>query len=115
MHVAVLTEVYDGIAVIGIDGELADEQATRLRKAVTDTIESRRLADIVIDLSACVGVGSDGLEALLFAKSRCDALYGRLRLALRDPNLLAILDMTRLRPRFDCSETPELAMRSLRA
>ena len=112
---AVNTEIYDGIALISVDGDLADEQATRLRKAVADTIESRHLAEFVIDLSACVGVDSEGLESLLFAKSRCDALYGRLRLALSDPNVLAILDITRLRPRFDCSDTPEAAMKSLRS
>ncbi len=112
---AVSSEVYDGVAVVGVEGELADEQATGMRDAFAQLVDSRKLSDYVIDLTACTGVASDGLEAMLWAKSRCEELYGRLKLAVSDPTLMKVLEMTRLRRRFECCDSLETALKLMRA
>lgn len=110
----VKSEVYDGIAVVAVEGELSDEVAALTREAVCEFVDHRRLADVVIDLTACTEVASSGLEALLWAKSRCEQCYGRFKLAGGGEFVLKILEMTRLRHRFECCDSVESALKLMR-
>ena len=112
---AVKSEVYDGVAVVSVEGDLTHEAAQQAASAGRAAFDRRRLADLVVDLSACTGVGGDGLEALLGVKSRCEEAGGRLKLAGADGAILKVLEMTRLRHRFDCCGDAEQALKLLRA
>ena len=111
---AVKHEVFEGIAVVTIDGELADEAVAEAREAVVARVERDGLRQIVVDLSACTSIASTGLECLLHAASLCEDRRGRLKLAGCEAYLLKILAITRLRSRFECSDNLETALRSLR-
>ena len=111
---SVKREIYDGVGVVGVEGELADEAAAEAREAVRDHLERRQVRDVVLDLTHCTAVASAGLEALLWAKLRCEEYGGRLKLAGCDEFLLKVLEMTRLRHRFECGDTLESALKSMR-
>ena len=111
---AVKQEVFEGIGVVSIDGDFADDAVVEAREAVVSQIEGAGLRRIVVDLSACTSVASTGLECLLHASSLCEDRRGRLKLAGCEAYLLKILAMTRLRSRFECSDDLESALRSLR-
>ena len=112
---SVKSESYDGVAVISVEGDLSEADAAAAREAAQQAIDGRRLRDVVFDLSACGSLDSDGLEALLFVKGRCEQRYGRLKLAGCDAAVLTILEMTRLRQRFECCDTAEQALKLMRA
>ena len=112
---AVKSEVYDGVAVVTVEGDLADEPARDLLTAVAEVFDARRLRDVVIDLTACGGVASDGLEALLSGKARAEEVRGRLKLAACPEHVLKVLEITRLRPRFECCDAVEQALKLIRS
>jgi anti-anti-sigma factor len=112
---AVKSEAFGGIALVTIEGTLADEACTDLRTGINRMIDGKKLRDLVIDLSGCETLSSDGLESLLAARARCEEIYGRLKLAGLDDNLRDILRLTRLDHRFECCNDAETAMRLMRS
>ena len=43
-------------------------------------IDQRQIVDFVVDFKSAAFIDSDGLEALLWMKRRCEDLFGRIKL-----------------------------------
>jgi len=112
--VAIACEEYDGIAVLTVSGEFADEQTGAARRQVEKMTDQRSVVKFVVDFADCSFVASDGLETLLWLKTRCEQSYGHLKLARCDQNLEKILEMTRLQRRFDTTDDLEKALKLMR-
>jgi anti-sigma B factor antagonist len=107
-------EEYDQTCVVAIEGDLSGEAAAQLRNEIDSRIDRQQIASFVLDMEKCPFVDSEGLETLLWAKRRCDDLFGQLKLAGLDENFRKILELTRMEHRFECHEALEEAMRMIR-
>ena len=107
-------EEYNRVAVLGVEGDFDDAEATDARERARRMIEDRRVVDFVLDLGRCSFVTGEALEAMLWLKQRCEDHLGRLTLAGCDDNVLKILEITRLRGRFECVGDVELALKQMR-
>lgn len=105
---------YDGVGVFSVKGDLASDTAAELRQRIEDLIKRKEVADFVFDMHGCEFVDSAGLETLTWLQGRCDELFGRFKLVAPSENVEKILEMTRLKPRFDLSDELNSAIKSLR-
>lgn len=110
---AIHYDEYNRVGVLTPGGDLSADDAAELRKLVGESAEGRRLADFVVDLSAARFIDSAGLEALLWARRRCEGRLGRVKLAGLDPNCRKILEITRAALRFECHPDLQSALRSM--
>lgn len=107
-------EEYDRVAVLSVEGDFDAEQVAAAREKVRSMVDERQVVDFVADLTRCPFVSSEGLELLLWLKRRAEEMLGRVKLAGCDDNVLKILEMTRLRSRFECIAGVEAAVRQMR-
>ena len=98
-----------------MDGELDEAQVPAAREAAGAMLQQRHVVDFAVDLTRCPFVSSDGLELLLSLKTRCEEMQGRIVLCGCSDDVLKILEMTRLRSRFECAEDAEAALKQMRA
>ena len=108
-------EEYAGVSVLTVDGDFDAEQVAAARERVRAMLDERQVVDHVADLTRCGFISSEGLEFLLWLKRRAEEMLGRVKLAGCDDNVLKILEMTRLRSRFECIPNVEAAVRQMRA
>src|SRR5688500_16397665 len=102
-HMAIQFDEYSGAAVLSPGGDLAGAEADELRTAVAGGVEARKVAGVVVDLSNARFIDSEGLEALLWTRRRCEDALGRpVKLAGLDANCRKILERTRVAHRFEC-------------
>jgi anti-anti-sigma factor len=113
--VPIQCDEYDRVAVLSVEGDFDGEQLGAAREAVRAMLDDRQVIDFVADLSRCPFVSSEGLELLLWLKRRAEEMLGRVKLAACDENVMKILEMTRLRSRFECIPSVEAAVRQMRA
>jgi anti-anti-sigma factor len=99
---------------MGIDGDLSGDNAAALRKNAEERINTKQVADFVVDLEHCSFIDSEGLEALLWLKRRCEDLFGQIKLIGLDDNCRKILEITRLEPRFECQKDLAAALKMMR-
>ena len=111
---AVLCEEYDRVAVLTVEGDFDASQVAAAREAIRGMLDDRQVVDFVADLTRCPFVSSEALELLLWLKRRAEEMLGRVSLAGCDDTVLKILEMTRLRSRFECLPAVEAAVRQLR-
>jgi anti-anti-sigma factor len=111
---AVKLDEYDGICVLTILGDFSGEDVSTARKTAEDTIDQRQVSDFVVDLEKSQFVDSEGLEALLVIKRRCEDLFGQFKLAGADDNVKKILEVTRLSRRFEIAADVPAALKSMR-
>jgi len=97
-----------------VQGDFMAETAAMAKKSLEDQIEQRRLVDFVIDFQKSGFVDSDGLEALLWMKRRCEDLFGQIKLVNMDENCRKILEITRLEHRFECHADLASALKTMR-
>lgn len=107
-------EEYGQTCVVSLEGDLAGEACATVRKEIEGRIDGKQIASFVMDMEKCPFIDSEGLETLLWAKRRCDDLFGQFKVSGLDDNCRKILEMTRLEHRFDCHGAVEEAMRSIR-
>ncbi len=107
-------EDYNQICVLRIDGELAGEDVAVARKAVESAIEQKQIVDFVVDLDQTPFIDSEGLEALLWMKQRCEEHFGQLKLARLDDTCRKIMQITRLDHRIECHGNLEAALKTMR-
>ena len=100
-------EEYDHACVIALTGDFVGVDTEQVFKAVDERLASRRAVNFVIDFERSAFIGSEGLEALLAVRRRCEERRGQVRLAGLDENCRKILQITRLDSRFECH--PDLA------
>ena len=98
---------YDHVCVIALNGDFTGADTEQVRQAVEERLASRRAVDFVIDFERSAFISSEGLEALLAVRRRCEERRGQVRLAGLDANCKKILQITRLDTRFECH--PDLA------
>lgn len=101
--------------MVAVGADLEGDRISAAMAAVHESIDQKGAIDIVFDLAGCTFVSSEGLEMLLGSKSRCEEMLGRFALAACDEGVEKILEITRLRNRFDVAGTVEDAMRRMRA
>lgn len=104
---------YDKVAVIAPTGDFAGDDAADLQRQVEHLIDKRQIVDFVVDFEQCGFIDSKGLSTLLWAKRRCEDLFGQLKLVNLDDNCRKILEITRLSHRFECHQGLESALKTM--
>ncbi len=107
-------EEYDGVCVLSVTGDFAGEDVAAARKVATEFIEHRQISDFVVDLEKTTFVDSEGLEALLWIKRRCEDLFGQFKLAAADDHVKKVLEVTRLGRRFENAVDVATALKTMR-
>ncbi|MCC6579207.1 MAG: STAS domain-containing protein [Phycisphaeraceae bacterium] len=110
----VRAEQYDQVCVLSVTGDFVDENVRAAERLCEEAIDKRQVVDFVVDLERCGFVDSEGLEALLGMKRRCEDLFGHLKLAGLDEHCRTILSVTRLEHRLQVHEHLESALKSIR-
>ncbi|HEX4521605.1 MAG TPA: STAS domain-containing protein [Gaiellaceae bacterium] len=103
----------DGIATVGVAGEVDLYTAPRLKEALVDTIDggSRK---VLVDLSQATFIDSTTLGVLMGAVKRLRPAGGELAIACNDPNIRRIFEITLLDRIFAIYSSPDEAIRQLR-
>lgn len=105
---------YNGVCVISVTGDFAGDAVLPTRKNAQELIENRRLVDFVIDMEKAPFIDSEGLEALLWIKRKCEDLFGQLKIAGLDDNVKKILEVTRLSHCFENAKDVPSALKTMR-
>jgi len=100
-HVAVLT-VKDDLA-----GEALEDFSVRAEQCMAEACYC-----LVVDCSAVGGFDSAGLEALLDFQDKCEEELGSVKLCSLDESLCKVLEITRLKRRFEIFSDLDAAVRS---
>ena len=108
------TEEYDQVCVMSVEGDFTADNVAAAKKQVAKVMDERHIVDVVVDLEKVPFIDSEGLEALLWMKVRCEGSFGQLKLANLDENCRKILEITRLAHRFDCQGNLETALKTMR-
>lgn len=103
---------YDHVCVISVTGDFVGADTEQVRKAVDERLASRRAVDFVIDFESSRFISSEGLEALLAVRRRCEERRGQVKLAGLDGNCRKILQITRLDSRFECHADLSAALKT---
>lgn len=111
---AIRCDEYDGVCVMTVNGDFAGDEVAPARKQVADLVDHRQVVDFVIDLERAPFIDSQGLEAMLWMKRKCEDHFGRLKLAGTSENLRKILEITRLSHRFECAPDVPTALKTMR-
>ena len=88
-------ELTDGVAVVGVRGDLTFDEADSLVGTVSTLIE-RGAGDVILDMSQLAFIDSRGLSALLEMNRRIETLSGRMIVAGLSPTLRRVVHVTRL-------------------
>jgi anti-anti-sigma factor len=107
-------EEYSQVCVMEVQGDFMADTSVLAKKSLEDQIEQRRIVDFVVDFQKSGFIDSDGLEALLWMKHRCEDLFGQIKLANLDENCRKILEITRLEHRFECHMDLPTALKTMR-
>jgi anti-anti-sigma factor len=107
-------EEYNGVCVMSVIGDFSGEAVGPARTHADTLIEHKRVVDFVIDLEKAPFIDSEGLEALLWIKRKCEDLFGQLKLAAADENVKKILEVTQLSHRFECAPDVPAALKTMR-
>lgn len=95
-----VTQDYNNVTVIELQGEIDAEFTDPLREAVAQAVSGRR-SGVVLNMSDVSFIDSQGLELLLWVRDYCRRNKTQLRLAGLDENSEKILEITRLQNEFD--------------
>lgn len=107
-------EEYDGVCVVTVKGDFTGDAVAGARRAADECFDSRQMADVVIDLEHSRVVDSQGLEALLWIKRRCDSAAGRFRIAGATEEVRTVLEMTRLNRSLETAHDVASALKAMR-
>jgi anti-anti-sigma factor len=110
----VTCEEYNRVCVLTLDGDFTAEMVQQARQAVEDQIDHKQIVHFVLDFEKSGFVDSEGLEALLWLKRKCDDLFGQVKLAALDENVKKILEVTRLEHQFQCHPDLTSALKTMR-
>jgi anti-sigma B factor antagonist len=86
---------HDGVAVLGLRGEVDMSTAPRLRQAIVELAAGGRHR-VVVDLDKVEFLDSTGLGVLVSGLKRFRTLGGDLVLSCTQPRILRVLEITRL-------------------
>lgn len=111
---AIKSETYDQVCVMTLSGDFSGENIVTARHCVGKAIDDDHIVDVVLDVEKVPFIDSEGLEALLWMKRRCEEVFGQVKLVKPDENFRKILEMTRLDHSVECHEDLESAVKTLR-
>ncbi len=111
---AIKCEEYNKVCVITLGGDFVGEETEQSRRSVEELIDKKQIVDFVFDFEKASFVDSEGLEALLGVKRRCEDLFGQVKLVNLDENCRKILEITRLEHRFECHDDLAAALKTMR-
>jgi anti-anti-sigma factor len=111
---SIKVDEYDGVCVLTITGDFAGEDVAAARKASEEMVGQRQVSDFVVDLEKVSFIDSEGLEALVWIKRRCEDLFGQFKLAGVDEGVKKILEVTRLNRRFEIAGDVPTALKTMR-
>lgn len=103
---------YAHVCVIALTGDFVGTDTEQVRSAVDERLASRRAVNFVIDFEGSRFISSEGLEALLAVRRRCEERRGHVKLAGLDDNCRKILQITRLDRHFECHPDLQTAMKA---
>ncbi|QQE13272.1 STAS domain-containing protein [Planctomycetota bacterium] len=105
-------ESQDHVAIISINGDLIASVCDNLRQETIKQVELR-LQDIVLDCNSLHYIDSVGLETLVWLQDYLAEHLGELKFINCSEQLITIFEMTRLKLRFECVESLQVAIGSL--
>lgn len=100
----VATDNGDGYVVVSVAGELDVATTPQLRNHLTEAL-GEGCPTVVMDLTGVTFVDSTALGVLIEASKRCDANGGTLRIAIAEPRILKVFEITGLTELFDIRPT----------
>ena len=100
------------VSVLSITGDLSVDEADRFQREALQRFD-HDVRDFVLDLESVDFIDSRGLESLLWLQDKCTELLGQVRLAACPDHIYKVLEVTRLRTRFDCHPDVDTAVSSL--
>jgi anti-anti-sigma factor len=112
--VPIKCEQYNQVCVMSVDGDFAASELPPARKQFEELVDNRQVVDFVIDFEKSGFIDSEGLELLLWMKSKCEDLFGQFKLISLDENVKKILEMTRLEHKFECQADLTAALKTMR-
>lgn len=107
-------EEYNNVCVVALGGDLSGEVPAELKKLVDQRMENAQTGSFVVDFEKAGFVDSEGLEALLWLRRRCEDRFGQVKLINLDENCRKILEVTRLEHRFECHNDLAGALKTMR-
>jgi len=110
---SVVCQEYGKVGVVTLNGDLVGDESAVVRQSVTDFMARQQLFDFILDFQGCGFVDSQGLETMLWLKSKADELFGCVKLINLDENVLKILEITRLYPKFECTQDLASALKMM--
>ncbi len=99
--------------LIGVRGEVHVSTAPEFSERLNDAI-ARGKTGVVIDMTGVEFIDSTGLSVLLNALRRVTRQQGTLALAVSNPTVLRLFEITRLDSTFDILPTREAAIQRVR-
>jgi anti-anti-sigma factor len=110
----ITSDDYNGVCVLSVATDLAGDQCATAKAIVEKTIDDKQIVNFAIDLEKCPFIDSEGLETLLWIKTRCDELFGMMKLVKPDEHCRKIFEITRLDQRFDIEQDLTVALKAMR-
>jgi anti-sigma B factor antagonist len=108
-----VVNVKEGVTVIKIDGDLETSDLSQLNEAVNDAFQKKN-GRVLINLSKCLFIDSNALNALLEIKRSCHRLEGDLKLCTVTKPLEEVLTLTKTHDSFSIFSSEEEALKSFR-
>ena len=103
---------YGHACVIAVTGDFLGPDTEQVCKLIEEGLTTRRAVNFVVDFESSRFIGSEGLEALLAARRRCEERRGRIILAGLDDNLKKIFQITRLDRQFESHPDATTALKA---
>ena len=110
----ITSDDYNGVCVLSIATDLSGDHCAAAKAIVEKTIDDKQIVNFAIDLEKCPFIDSEGLETLLWIKTRCDELFGMMKLVKPDEHCRKIFEITRLDRRFDVEQDLTVALKAMR-
>jgi anti-sigma B factor antagonist len=106
-------DVTKGVPVVSVQGEIDVATAPMLRERLHHTIAESG-PNVVVDLLGVTFLDSTALGVLIGALKQCREKEGNLLLAIDEPRILKVFEITRLSDVFAISSTLEGALQAAR-
>ena len=74
---AITTEEYNHICVLTLGADFVGDEIKDARARIDELIDKRQIVDFVFDFEKAAFIDSEGLEALLLVKRRCEEHFGQ--------------------------------------
>jgi len=103
-------ESYGHALILNLSGELNADSLEAFRQTVERHLAAKEVIDLVLNLANVPFIDSEGLEYLLDLQEQLAERLGQVKLVRPDENVSAILEITRLKARFEIyQDIPEAA------